>query len=315
MKKVNSKVLLLLAIVFVAFTACKGKSPKAQLMLAKDSYNPGEAILVKYVALPTFDTSAWVGIIPSAIKHGSESLNDQHDLTYKYLKKSTSGEMNFTAPVTPGSYDLRMNDTDKNGVEVAYATFKVVGEAPKEQAAAGGGQSGAKLTLSKTAFAPGERITVQYVALPSYASNAWIGIIPSGIPHGNESKNDRHDIAYKYLKKSTAGEKSFKAPRKAGSYDLRMHDTDSNGIEVAYVTFTVGGATPTAAPAPTPTALKFNIGDSVKVEWKGSWWPARVIAVRGEDPNRKKKRKYRIHYDGYSKSWDEWVADSRIRNR
>lgn len=49
----------------------------------------------------------------------------------------------------------------------------------------------------------------------------------------------------------------------------------------------------------------FNTGDPVQVKWKGSWYPASVIAVKGG--------KYKIHYDGYDNSWDEWVGNDRIK--
>ncbi len=159
------------------------------------------------------------------------------------------------------------------------------------------------IALAKNSFTPGESVTVQYVALPSYAENAWIGIIPSNVSHGSESQNDQHDISYQYLKKSTSGSMTFRAPNQPGTYDFRMHDTDNNGIEVASVTFTVEGDP--AAPQPTG----FVVGDAVMVEWKGRWWPARVISLRnGTTP-------YKIHYDGYSNSWDEWIGDARIRKR
>jgi len=47
------------------------------------------------------------------------------------------------------------------------------------------------------------------------------------------------------------------------------------------------------------------VGDGVKVEWHGKWWPASVLKVDGD--------KYYIHYTGYASSWDEWVGPSRIR--
>lgn len=50
---------------------------------------------------------------------------------------------------------------------------------------------------------------------------------------------------------------------------------------------------------PTPT-----VGESVFVEWKGSWWPAKVLKVS--------KGAYRIHYDGYGPEWDEDVTISRV---
>jgi len=173
------------------------------------------------------------------------------------------------------------------------------------------------IRLSKTSVGPGEMIVVEYTAPKGYQDNAWIGIIPAEIEHGNETRNDQHDITYKYLRGSTNGSFRFSAPTKPGKYDFRMHDTDNNGLEVAYVTFEVMGTeeAPKAAEAkteetkPAATKAKFSVGDNVMVEWKGSWWPAKVIKTRdGNSP-------YRIHYDGYSNSWDEWVTDARIKNR
>ena len=51
----------------------------------------------------------------------------------------------------------------------------------------------------------------------------------------------------------------------------------------------------------------FAVGDAVEVKWKSSWYPASVLET--------KNGKYKIHYDGYSDSWDEWVGPSRIRAR
>jgi CHAT domain-containing protein/Tfp pilus assembly protein PilF len=46
-------------------------------------------------------------------------------------------------------------------------------------------------------------------------------------------------------------------------------------------------------------------GDHVEVEWKGDWYQAQIIEVSANQ--------YKIHYDGYASSWDEWVDNSRIR--
>jgi len=86
---------------------------------------------------------------------------------------------------------------------------------------------------------PGESIQVNYSAPSDYPENAWIGIIPSNIPHGSESENDNYDLSYQYLKKQTMGSLRFVAPSKEGKYDFRMHDTDNNGKEIAFVTFEV----------------------------------------------------------------------------
>jgi len=104
--------------------------------------------------------------------------------------------------------------------------------------ACGGGPK-PTLKLEKTTFAAGEEITVSFTAPSSYEENAWVGIIPSDVPHGSEDENDEHDIAYIYLEKKTSGTMTFFAPGQAGAYDFRMHDTDDNGKEVTSISFQV----------------------------------------------------------------------------
>jgi hypothetical protein len=53
-----------------------------------------------------------------------------------------------------------------------------------------------------------------------------------------------------------------------------------------------------------PPAAK-GVGERMEVEWKGTWYKAKSIAVDGE------RRK--IHYITYDDSWDEWVGPDRIR--
>lgn len=60
----------------------------------------------------------------------------------------------------------------------------------------------ASITLRKGIYAPGEEIYVSFTALPDFAENAWIGIIPSNVPHSKESVNDQYDISYQYLEKT-----------------------------------------------------------------------------------------------------------------
>ncbi len=64
----------------------------------------------------------------------------------------------------------------------------------------------------------------------------------------------------------------------------------------------------TAAPVaqPSSTVSKgFSIGAPVMVEWHGKWWPAKVIDAKID--------LWKIHYDGYDASWDEWVGPERIK--
>jgi hypothetical protein len=95
------------------------------------------------------------------------------------------------------------------------------------------------LSLNQRVFTPGEEIRVAFTAPASYASDAWVGILPASVPHGDEAVNDQHDITYQYLSQRTSGVLVFQAPAQVGLWDLRMHDTDASGREVASVTFEV----------------------------------------------------------------------------
>jgi hypothetical protein len=217
---------LFLVMSMVFFLSCQGG--KATLSLEKNTFACGEEIKLSFTAPANFSEQAWVGIIPSDVPHGTEDQNDDNDIAYQYLNKQTEGELIFMAPGKAGAYDLRMNDTDDHGKEVASVSFivKVVTE-------------GAELTLDKDTYAPGEEIRLTFTAPDVFGPNAWVGIIPSDVPHGSEEENDQHDISYMYLEKKTKGLFVFKAPDKPGAYDFRMHDTDDHGNEITYVGFTV----------------------------------------------------------------------------
>ncbi len=201
------------------------------LWLDKTEFEPGEEILVHFSTSGTFANDAWLGIIPAEVPHGSEATNDQYDLAYEYLDGQAEGVLTFAAPSEPGLYDLRLHDTDSDGREVASVPFTVLG-----------GPEKAELWLDKTRFAPGEEIQVHFTALATFSSGAWVGIIPSDVPHGSEATNDENDVDYDYLEGQVSGVLSFLAPMEPGSYDLRMQDSDSSdGQEVASVTFEVSG--------------------------------------------------------------------------
>lgn len=57
-------------------------------------------------------------------------------------------------------------------------------------------------------------------------------------------------------------------------------------------------------PAP-PKEGTYAAGDQVQIEWNGSWYPGRIVEAAGA--------RYKITYDGYASSWDEWVEVSRLR--
>ena len=93
MKRILAGAVVSLAVIIFTVTGCNAKP---SLKVSKKTVGPGEEITVEYKAAKGYKENAWIGIIPSEIDHGSESLNDQHDLSYKYLRGSTSGS--FTSP-------------------------------------------------------------------------------------------------------------------------------------------------------------------------------------------------------------------------
>ncbi len=74
----------------------------------------------------------------------------------------------------------------------------------------------------------------------------------------------------------------------------------------------VAPAPPAAAAAPSPAGLQtrvatdFPVGGVVEVLSSGKWYGAKVLEADTA-------RGWKIHYDGYSDSWDEWVGRDRIR--
>mgnify|MGYP001185679899 FL=1 len=105
-----------------------------------------------------------------------------------------------------------------------------------------------EITLAKSRFFPEEAISFAFTA-PELPPSAWIGIVPSDIPHGDEALNDMHDTSYRYLEGRTRG--GFDLPNPGtGEWTLRLHDDDENGTEIAYVPFSVSGIENSPSPDP-----------------------------------------------------------------
>ena len=191
---------------------------KVQLTPDKSVYVPREPIRVSFTAPLGMKTTSWVGIIPSDMPRGGEDIMDANDIGYKYLSGKTQGVLEFTAPTKVGKYDLRASDKTN---EVGFAQFEVAATTPSRTPT---------LSLDKTSYDKGETINVQFTAFPFYPSNSWIGIVAADIPHGKEELNDANDVGYKYISGKTQGTLELKAPRTAGTYDIRMHDKSGNEV-------------------------------------------------------------------------------------
>ena len=202
------------------------------LSLDKGEYFPNEEIKVTFKVLNSFTSSAWVGVLPDDCPHGLEKVNDENDISYKYLKYKKyekGGTMILKAPKKKGSYDIRLNDSN-DGREMAFVPFIVSVRSDK-----------IALSTDKKTYFPNEEIKITYKVHPAFTSSAWIGVLPTDCPHGSEKVNDENDLSYKYLKYKKylgGGDMILKAPKQSGTYDIRMHNSN-DGYEVASVTIMV----------------------------------------------------------------------------
>lgn len=96
-----------------------------------------------------------------------------------------------------------------------------------------------RLELAQSVYSPGEILTVTFSVPVVFPRDAWVGVVPSRIPHGEEAVNQRHVLTYQHLEGRTRGVLHFRVPALPGEYDLRLHDQDLNGRETASVSFRV----------------------------------------------------------------------------
>ncbi|MEG6523030.1 copper amine oxidase N-terminal domain-containing protein [Desulfotomaculum sp. 1211_IL3151] len=114
--------------------------------------------------------------------------------------------------------------------------------------------AGTTLTLDKASFLPGpnQKVKVYYTTDHPLFDDAWIGIIPPGVPHGSEIEGDAQNITYVYVEEAKYDSNSQKyveleVPPTAGNYDIRMYSADhpdNNGIELASTPLHVGMSVP-----------------------------------------------------------------------
>ncbi len=52
-------------------------------------------------------------------------------------------------------------------------------------------------------------------------------------------------------------------------------------------------------------AALYAVGSKVEISWGGSWYKGSVLEVKGDQ--------YKINYNGYGDSWNEWVRKDRLR--
>lgn len=248
-----------------------GKTPVTVTVTVDPSRTTGFAVAFAASQHPdvALIDNAWMSWVRNAKGGGDLWLGNVQDAwagRNKGVSGQTSGQSpaSFVFTLEPGRISLRAAGQAplsvaigwlKEGVAITPHLFTHPTESGKAsslaltgfQVAAGGtgvdggnglegGSGAATLSLDRTRFVPGEPIAVRFTAPTTWPRDAWVGIIPSSIPHGDERQNDNHDITYQYLEKRSTGTLTFTAPA-PGNWDFRLHDTDGGGKEFASVSF------------------------------------------------------------------------------
>lgn len=214
--------------------------PSGEIIVLKDEFNPGEEIRLAY----TLDSDTLTGGTIKLVSTGSgaassnetgnnKTVNNQNENTAREEKafNKNIGVLTFTAPTEPGTYELAMYTKDLDGSstdgmdEISSITIEVID--PNAEARS----LDADMEISKESYSPGETITVNYTAPSAWDNTAWIGIVPSIVDHGNERENFKNKLEHKNLS-GPKGTLTFTAPQTPGVYDLRMHSSDKDGMEV-----------------------------------------------------------------------------------
>ena len=210
----------------VAFVTFEVVKAEGKVSLEKDQFVTGEVIKIHFEVPEELNPKAWLGFIPSSVPHGSENVNDEHEIRWAYLNGKARGSVDLVAPTSEGKFDVRLHDTNNGGNEIGHVGFEIV-------------KASGKVSLEKDQFAAGEKMKIHFEVSEGLHHKAWLGIFPASLPHGSEEANDGHEIGYSYLGGKATGIIELKAPLKAGEYDVRVHDFNEQGNEIGHVKFKV----------------------------------------------------------------------------
>ncbi len=240
----------------------------------------------------TADEYAWIGIVPADVSHGDEYENDNAAVWYTYLTSMNSGE-EFMAITTldPGKYTMRVNENDDGGAELAYIEFTVgdvKADTNKEEPTGeyiekdGFMQLNGKLPNSttdmvvtqlktdKASYKDGEEIVVTIKWTGTPAEDAWLGLFPADVPHGDEYVND--GVYYNWSRLSYVEDNKVilyaDSSEENGQYTIRVFENDDGGAEVAWCKVIAGDAVSTGSQT-TGEVTAYNIPlSSIPQEWK-----------------------------------------------
>ncbi len=183
----------------------------ATITTSKSTYTIDEGIDFSFTASKLPD-DAWIGIVPVAIPHGDEAVNDSHDTSYEYLGGRTKGDITLPNPGL-GTWTLRLHDTDNNGRELTHVVFEVVSSLGSSERL----HKGRSCEIKILEATMGKPIRFNVNNRPS-GGEAWFGLYPEGATdqeHGNQHQN------WMYFRDVGQNELSLPA-KSAGRWSIRV---------------------------------------------------------------------------------------------
>lgn len=229
-------------------------SADTTLALDKSSFLPGpnQKVKVYYVTdYPLFD-SAWIGVIPQGVPHGSEEIGDDQDLFYQYVEDAKYDSnsrlyVELDVPETAGNYDVRMysSDDSEEGTELASIPLIVGFSAPTTTPGTTTPDVTTPGTTTPGTVTPGTTPTSTTVPGNNAPGTAVPGVTnaPVTIIHNNTTINQNTNTTTNNANTNTNISGSTIANSNiASNNQTRQTTTNDNSIKVTqYVSVSVNG--------------------------------------------------------------------------
>ena len=202
----------------------------AIITTSKSTYTIDEGVDFSFTA-PKLPDDAWIGIVPVAIPHGDEAVNDSHDISYAHLAGRTNGDITLPNPGL-GTWTLRLHDTDNNGRELTHVVFEVVSSPASTESL----HKGRTCEINILEARAGKPIRFNVNNRPS-GNEAWFGLYPvqaTDQEHGEQHQNWMYflDVAQQntlYLPPKSAGRWSIRVFSDGGYNQIERLDFDITG--------------------------------------------------------------------------------------
>ena len=144
----------------------------------------------------------------------------------------------WTRPASSGELPLGT----RRWVGVGMLTLSAIGERTTPSAGEAESESTTEIRIevAKARFHSNESIEVDFTG-PQLDDDAWLGIVPAGIEHGDAEVNIEHRVEFISIGGQTIGSHTFNNPG-VGDWTIRLNDSSTRNKELAYIEFSVDEA-------------------------------------------------------------------------